>query len=293
MTGEHPQTLTGRRTILIAVGIVLVLVAILQWARSRQLESRIVAAGGQLIVDNSSNSRSAFVLIRDRFTNRLMGNKDSSLHHIFFSNRNADDRWLAQNRVAIEDLSAQTWLTLKDTQVSSNGLAALRGIEDLWTLDISGTPLTDEAIEHVSTMPDLRNLDISHTGISDQALAGLRNHPTLNWISVDANQATKVGIEHIVAIPRLFWLRLVQPTAATLRLLPRAMDLTITDATITPEMVKSLQTMARLKSLRLEACHFEKLPKNRLLNSLPNCKVTVLSAKQLSTLQARWLAEVH
>ena len=234
MTGEHPKTHTGRRTILIAVGIVLILVAILQWARFRHLESRIVAAGGHLIVDNSSNGRSAFVRIRDRFANRLIGKKDASVHHISFDGGSVDDTWLAQNRDKIENLSAQTWLSLEHTRVTSEGLAALRGLKDLWTLDVSGTPLSDDAIEHILTMPDLRNLDISQTGISDQALVDLKMHPTLSSISVDASQATEAGITAVTDIPQLIALRLVRPTPETIRLLPHALFFSISDASNYP-----------------------------------------------------------
>lgn len=270
------------RFLLSIICLLLLTTAAVYWLRLHSFESQVIRAGGKLFVDNSDTvTKSTFVRTRDRFFSRLLGAKDQRLHHIRFVNGTINDDWLKRHRDKIENLSAQTWITLEQSRVSSDGLATLRGMSDITTLILSGTPLTGDALEHLATMPDLWNLDISETGIPDDALAVLKQFPVLQCITVDASQATELGLGHISEIPQLLTVSLVKPTDETLSWLRNALYLTVEEATITPRMIMSFKSMARLSSLTLTACQFIDCSEEQLRAALPNCQIKLLSNNEV------------
>ncbi len=294
---ESNQPKNGRprrrwdRSLLLVLVLFAAAVVGLEWLLSQRFKSKIVEVGGQLFVDDSNlASQSAFLRLRDRFFNRLTGNKDQRIHHIRFDGSNVDDSWLQEHRDEIENLSRWTELTLENSRVTPEGLAALRGISSVFTVDLSGTRLTAESLDHLATMPDLWNLDISDTGIPDDALARLRQFPALKSIILDASQATDSGIAYVGQISQLSTLCLVRPTTETIARLPHALSLTIREATISPQMITSLKSMDRLKKLTVIASRFSDCSSERLSAELPDCTINVISAVDLKRLKANGMS---
>jgi|GEM_PF-1743800 len=276
---NRPRRRRVRSLLLVLVLLVTAAVGV-EWLLSHRFEARIVEAGGQLFVDSHRRpSLSAFTRLRNRLLNPAARSKDDRIHHIRFVNGAVDDEWLKQYRDEIENLSGQTWLTLRDSGVTSDGLAALRGVSSVFTIDVSGTPLTASALDHLATMPDLWNLDISQTGIPDSAMRVFSEFRVLQCVAVDASQATDQGIAHICEIPQLVELILVAPTVETLSHLPNASSLTIKDGTITPEMLAAFVAMEQLQALTFVTCHFHECSEEQLRAAIPKCKVSVAPAE--------------
>ena len=64
------------------------------------------------------------------------------------------------------------------SKVTSRGLARLRSLPHLQSLDLSETRVSDEALKHVSRLSDLRTLNISNTRITPQGLKHLQRLKT-------------------------------------------------------------------------------------------------------------------
>lgn len=297
VTGEvnqpagNPPRRKWVRSFFVVLVLLIVSAAGVQWLRSQRFEAKIVEAGGQLFVDDSNLvAQSVFDRLGDRFVNRWAGKKDRRIHHIRFVGSTIGDKWLMQHRDEIENLSQFTQLTLEDSRVTTAGLAALRGISSVFTVDVSGTPLTADALDHLASMPDLWNLDISKSGLPDRALVKLKLFPSLKWIKIDASQATEEGIRYIAEIPQLAGLCLVNPTVETLLRLPHALQLNLEDAIVTPQMIETFEGMRRLAELTLLSCEFVDCSEHQLRAALPDCQVRVHTAHEVERMKAAGLA---
>jgi Leucine-rich repeat (LRR) protein len=92
-----------------------------------------------------------------------------------------------------------TWVVLRNCNVQSSDLVALRGMTDLAELRISGNALTD--VTELGSLTKLAVLEMKNNQVSD--LSPFRNHPALKNLWVDANQLTSQGTAALLDVPTL------------------------------------------------------------------------------------------
>jgi hypothetical protein len=91
-----------------------------------------------------------------------------------FGKQEIGDTGLAQLR----DLTRLETLNLQGTQLTDAGLASLSGLENLKSLNISGTLVTNDGLKYLAGMRNLTTLEVDAQGVNDAGLAhiALRKH---------------------------------------------------------------------------------------------------------------------
>jgi Leucine-rich repeat (LRR) protein len=67
-----------------------------------------------------------------------------------------------------------TWLGLRNTKITDNGVKALKALQFLRFLNLSGTQVTDSSIKELSQMKDLEEIYLWNTKVSESGVETLR-----------------------------------------------------------------------------------------------------------------------
>jgi Leucine-rich repeat (LRR) protein len=94
-------------------------------------------------------------------------------------------------------------LELHDTRVGDDGLAHLRGLPALELLSLRYTLVSDVGLAHLRGLPRLANLDLAGTRVTDAGLATLRDLPNLAKLSLNGTRVTDAGLSDLRALPGL------------------------------------------------------------------------------------------
>lgn len=94
------------------------------------------------------------------------------------------------------------------------GLALLKSLDNLTTLDLSGCKLTDAGLEHVGSVPTPKRLELRDTPITDAGLAHLSDMANLTYLDLSATAVTDRGLLHLRNLTNLRYLR-VADTSVT------------------------------------------------------------------------------
>jgi hypothetical protein len=161
----------------------------------------------------------------------------------------------------------------RDGKVRDEVLLLIREIQVLF-LDVSDTPLKDEAIPELARMPNLQVLNVTRTTMTDQGLKLAAASRDLRLLKLNRTRITDDGLSCLAAMPslRLIYLGETSLTDAALQhltKLPQLEAIKLTRLPISDEGLKSLKEMPRLRFLGLEGTsvtdaglkHLEQLPK--------------------------------
>ena len=89
-------------------------------------------------------------------------------------------------------------------QMTDAVLARIAGLEHVTSLQLGGSKaLTDDGVRHLARMPQLRHLDLSGTQLTDRALEVLRALPALESLSLSWTRVTDAGCAHLSGCQRL------------------------------------------------------------------------------------------
>ncbi len=109
-----------------------------------------------------------------------------------------------QGLMHVAKLKKVVWLNLRDTKVTDEGLARLRGLKALKYLHLERTAISDAGIQHLSDLPNLEYLNLYGTKITDQALETLKGNKGLKQLYVWRTEVTDQGVARLAkALPQL------------------------------------------------------------------------------------------
>jgi hypothetical protein len=212
-------------------------------------------------------------------------------HWIEFAPGDVDDAWLHAHGDEIRRLSYLI-LSLRDSRVTGEGLSAMRGMQNLHNLDLSGTPLEDADVAHIATLSNLAQLDVSRTGISDKALVGLSSLSVLAHVTIDSTQATPAGVAGLAACPQLRSVMLVDANDESVRRIAQLngmIGIMLVGDDITAASLPALKQMQGLQILTLYDCHLTDEEMLELQQALPGCTVQQLSSEVIEQMrESQW-----
>jgi internalin A len=185
-------------------------------------------------------------------------------------------------------LSRVKQLRLFEPFVTDAGLAELRGLKNLYDLDIGDTDftctgrvkrpaaarVTDAGLRHLLGLSTLSYLNLSGTQITDAGLEHLERLNKLEWLCLDDTLITDAGLAQIEELSNLEWLYLrgAQITDAGLvhlRGLTKLRELDIADTRITDAGLVHLTGLTELRSLHLSGTRVSNAGSKDLAQALP------------------------
>ena len=221
----------------------------------------------------------------------LQWQQPTTFHWIDLEGSEADDAWLAAHRDEIARQS-DLCLFLRESRVTTTGLAALDGLENIDYLDLTGTMLEDRSIQTIVSLPRVVQLYIARTGISDSGLAGLSRSPHLVFLGIDRTQATDEGVAGLVTCPKLSGLSVLDADDECVTRLSgfaQIQYLHLQGNQVTGDSLSVLKQMQVLKGLSLYDTAFSEAELAELRQALPNCAVQQLSTSQIEAMrEASW-----
>ncbi len=99
-------------------------------------------------------------------------------------------------------------LVLLSTSITDSALAGLEGMAKLEDLNISDTPVTDAGMHHILALPQLEILRLRNTVVSDEGLRTLSEHPNLKVLDLANTRITDEGLRHLADLSSLEGLHL-------------------------------------------------------------------------------------
>jgi beta-lactamase regulating signal transducer with metallopeptidase domain/Leucine-rich repeat (LRR) protein len=160
----------------------------------------------------------------------------------------------------LAQLKDMTWLKSlrieRCPRITGAGLAYLKGMEQLSSLDLDGTPITDAALSQLREMDNLSQLDLSRTAITDAGLVNLRGMKGLRDLRIQDTKVTDRGLAALQGIPSLARLSLSDALVtgtgvAHLRAMPRLSDLRLHGRNLTDAMLARVSSLRGLRTLSL------------------------------------------
>lgn len=106
----------------------------------------------------------------------------------------------------MEHIAALPWLEildLRDTTVTSLGIAQLEGFDRLWLLNLNGTAINDKALETIATMTALQELSLVDTAVTDACVAHLSALPKLRVLNLTGTKVSDRGVRQLAALRTL------------------------------------------------------------------------------------------
>lgn len=164
------------------------------------------------------------------------------------------------------------FLDLSDTPLIDEAMSELARLPNLQVLNLTRTRMTDRGLKTVSASRDIRLLKLNRTSITDNGLACLAEMPSLRMIYLGDTTLTDSALRHLAKLPQL--------EAIKLSRLP-----------ISDDGLKSLREMPRLRFLGLDSTaitdaglqHLELLPKLTYLD----VQETAVSQKAVDEFRSR------
>jgi hypothetical protein len=208
---------------------------------------------------------------------------------MLFRGEGVDDGWLHAHREELDRLEYLS-LWLQETRVTGDGLSALRGMENLRFLDLTGTPLEDADIAHIAAIPGVNQVYVARTGISGAALSGLSQMPNLSFVCIDATQATPQGIAGLRKCPALQLVTVFDADDDSVRQVSQLdglYGLTLVGEDITAACLPALKQMQGLKELSLYDSNLSRKELDELQQALPGCTLLQMPYDQAGFVKAR------
>ena len=78
-----------------------------------------------------------------------------------------------------------------------------RCLDEVRSVDLRGTPISDADLAWLARLPNLRQLSLDTTAVTDAGLARLERLRQLEVLSLAGTQVTDAGLEHLQKLPKL------------------------------------------------------------------------------------------
>jgi hypothetical protein len=172
-------------------------------------------------------------------------------------------------------------LLLSGDYLDDEGMRVVGGLKQLETFyQWEGRAIGDAGAEHLRGMPRLRYIHLGDSRVGDRGLAAIATIPNLDGLSMQRNKITDAGLASLAGHPKLksLWIGglegltpITDAGIAHLANLPRLEELDLQYTRVTPDGLKALQKLPKLKSLLLSGS----LADNYALVAplFPNCVV--------------------
>lgn len=174
----------------------------------------------------------------------------SSVIQIYLRNTKVTDAGVAQ----LKDLPRLKSLDLRDTQATDAGFAPLKGLIRLESLDLRGTRVTDAVLAHMQELTQLKWLDLSGTQVTDAGLTHLKGLTRLELLALDNSRISDTGLEHLKGLTAIETLHL-------------------NGTQLTDAGLKHLKRLTRLKLLVLDNTQVTRAGAADLRLALPACAI--------------------
>lgn len=109
--------------------------------------------------------------------------------------------WLNQ----FDDLET---LVLRNTRVTDGGMSCLANLPRLTYLDLHGTRISDATLALVGAEHDLQDLDLGETQITDAGVGHLRQLTRLRSLDLSGTKVSEAALASLAKLPQLQWLGL-------------------------------------------------------------------------------------
>jgi Leucine-rich repeat (LRR) protein len=101
------------------------------------------------------------------------------------------------------------YLKLENFGTTQAGIAPLKDLKTLETLDLQGSVSDDDSLSHLRGLVNLKNLVIDGSKVTDSGLASLVDLKKLEWLSLGGDELTDKGLDQIRKLQSLktLWIR--------------------------------------------------------------------------------------
>jgi hypothetical protein len=170
----------------------------------------------------------------------------------------------------LKNASAITDLNLRYAElITGEGLSSLKHWTQLKRLDMEGTKVTDNTLQHLSAFTSLESLNLSSVLVTDAGLDALTSLPHLRELTLGGNKLTDAGLQALRQLPGLTYLdlggtqredsglwsvSLTQPGLDTIATLKELRRLKLDGTLITARGLATLQVLSNLEELDLHDC---------------------------------------
>jgi hypothetical protein len=157
--------------------------------------------------------------------------------------------------------------------IQSEVLRLIREIQSLF-LDVTNTPISDDAMTDLARMPNIRVLNLTQTKVTDRGLKLISASRDLRLLKLNRTRITAEGLALLADMPSLKMLylgdtRLTDDAMPVIAGLPQLEALKLTRLPITDDGLRPLRELPRLQFLGLDGTavtdaalkHLELLPK--------------------------------
>jgi|GEM_PF-1387084 len=104
---------------------------------------------------------------------------------------------------AFRDLQQIQSLELRYSPITDAGLAALPPLNRLTELVLTGTRITGAGLEHLARHANITRLELDFTQVADEGLQHLQRLPHLQWLRLVSTPVTDAGLPALAKIPKL------------------------------------------------------------------------------------------
>jgi len=169
------------------------------------------------------------------------------------------DPELDEERLAVlNGLSTVEKLELSGSRVTSEGLQHLTGLAKLYMLHLDGTQVGDDGLKHLSRLRSLGVLSLDKTRVTDAGLLQLARMPQLERLYLNGASITDAGLAHLAGLAGL-------------------KELSLVETQISDVGLAHLRGLKNLEMLKIHDTRVTQAGMNELHAALPNCVIWVPS----------------
>lgn len=170
----------------------------------------------------------------------------------------------------LKGASAITDLNLRYAElITGEGLSSLKTWAQLKRLNMEGTKLTDNTLQHLSAFTSLESVNLGSVLVTDAGLDALTSLPHLRELILGGNKLTDAGLQALRQLPGLTYLdlggtqredsglwsvSLTQPGLDAIATLKELRRLKLEGALVTARGLATLQVLSKLEELDLHDC---------------------------------------
>lgn len=186
--------------------------------------------------------------------------------------RNVSDSGLAYLR----QLTRLRTVNLAPSQTTNDGLKHLKGLSNLTILGLNGTRVSSDGLKHLVNHSKLSVLYLSGTRVGDRGLDYLEQMNRIRWLDLSGTRVTANGLaklRHMTDLRTLHLNRTQVAGVTHLSPLTRLESLDLSHTQVDDKAVVTLSKLINLKTLILLDTLVTKTGKVSLQRALPKCKI--------------------
>ncbi len=173
------------------------------------------------------------------------------------------------------------WLLISGPYIDDDGMAAVGRLKRLESFyQWNGEHITDKGAAHLQNMPRLKYIHLGMSQVGDRGMETLARLPNLEGLSMQRNRFTDTGLAHLAGHTKLkeLWIGHIEEMSPIsdagvvhLAKIPNLVELDLQHTRVTPEGLRPLQALPKLKNLYLDGSTANDL--DAVAPLFPNCKV--------------------